>query len=237
MKRNSRRPSSHLVSFGLALILVVMILSTTASPQIQDISIWLEKTTFAPNEEINVHFTAPASFPSNAWIGLIPSNVPHGDETVNDQNDMDYEYISGRTSGVMTFKAPETAGSYDFRMNDNDNSGTEVGHVSFTVSYAVENPTLNLDKRSYVPGEEIRVSFTAPSTYPSNAWVGIIPSYVPHGDEDVNDQYDIDYEYLSGRTSGIIIFTAPTTPGSYDVRMHNKDGGGREVSSISFMVR
>ena len=105
MKRISRRLSSHLVSFGLALIFVGMVFSTTASPQIQDISLWLEKTTFAPNEEINVHFTAPASFPSNAWIGLIPSNIPHGDETVNDQNDIAYEYISGRTSGVMTFSS------------------------------------------------------------------------------------------------------------------------------------
>ena len=133
MKRNSRRPSSHLVSFGLVLILVIMILSTTASPQIQDISIWLEKTTFAPNEEINVHFTAPASFPSNAWIGLIPSNVPHGDEDVNDQYDIDYEYLSGRTSGIIIFTAPTTPGSYDVRMHNKDGGGREVSSISFIV--------------------------------------------------------------------------------------------------------
>lgn len=237
MKGKSVRFTSYLVSFGVVLIFVGMVFSTTAAPQIQDISIWIEKTTFAPNEEVKVHFTAPVSFPSNAWIGLIPSNIPHGDETVNDQNDLDYEYINGRTSGVMIFTAPETSGSYDFRMNDRDGGGSEVGHVTFIVSYEVENPSLNLDKRSYIPGEEIRVSFTAPSTYPSNAWAGIIPSGVPHGDEDVNDQHDIAYEYLKERTSGVITFTAPTTPGSYDIRMHNKDGGGREVSSISFMVR
>ena len=106
MKGKSRRVTSHLVSFGFVLIFIGMVFLTIAVPQIENISIWLEKTTFAPNEEIKLHFTAPASFPNNAWIGLIPSNVPHGDETVNDQNDIDYEYISGRTSGTMIFKAP-----------------------------------------------------------------------------------------------------------------------------------
>lgn len=39
-----------------------------------------------------------------------------------------------RWGGVLTFRAPEQAGSYDFRMHDTDNGGREVAYVTFTVS-------------------------------------------------------------------------------------------------------
>lgn len=97
-------------------------------------------------------------------------------------------------------------------------------------------PSLIIDKFLYAPGEIITVTFTALSTYESNAWIGIIPSHVPHGDEAQNDQYDITYQYINGLTSGTMRFSAPTVPGSYDMRMHDTDSGGVEVTSVSFVV-
>ncbi|MBN1572372.1 MAG: hypothetical protein JW984_04165 [Deltaproteobacteria bacterium] len=97
-------------------------------------------------------------------------------------------------------------------------------------------PSLVLNKYSYSPGETITVTFTAPVGYQSNAWIGIIPSHVPHGDEATNDQYDLTYQYLNGMTSGTMVFSAPGVPGSYDLRMHDTDSGGKEVSSVSFVV-
>jgi hypothetical protein len=97
--------------------------------------------------------------------------------------------------------------------------------------------TLSLNQRVFTPGEEIRVAFTAPASYASDAWVGILPASVPHGDEAVNDQHDITYQYLSQRTSGVLVFQAPAQVGLWDLRMHDTDASGREVASVTFEVR
>ncbi len=213
----------------------VFVLPTMA--QMRDISMWLEKTSFSPGERIVLHFKAPASFPTSAWIGIIPSNIPHGSEATNDQHDIEYKYLKGMTSGTLYFTAPRKAGTYDFRMHDRDDNGSEVGSMPFkVVSPTGGGVSLSIDKRSYRPGEQIKVTFTAPATYSSNAWIGIIPSNIPHGSEATNDQHDVAYQYLKGMTSGTLYFTAPGNPGSYDMRMHDSDSNGTEVSSVSFNV-
>jgi hypothetical protein len=67
-------------------------------------------------------------------VGIIPSEVPHGSESVNDRNDLTYQYLRGRTGGVLTFRAPPAPGNYDFRMNDSDNGGRELASVPFKVA-------------------------------------------------------------------------------------------------------
>ena len=51
----------------------------------------LPKTTFAPNEEIQLDFTASALLPKNTWVGLIPENVGHGSTARNDQHDTSFQ--------------------------------------------------------------------------------------------------------------------------------------------------
>ena len=196
----------------------------------------LDKTTFAPNEQFQVYITVPSWYPAAAWVGIIPSDVPHGDETVNDANDIDYQYLDVGAREVMTFTAPMEPGSYDLRLNDS--AGLETASVTFLVAVPAGDvePGLRLDKTTFAPGEEILVHFTAPSWYPLQAWIGLIPSDVPHGDGTVNDEYDIDYRYLEGQTSGVMTFTAPEEPGSYDLRMNDNDQDGKEVASITFTV-
>lgn len=108
-----------------------MLLST--SVDLSDVQLQLNKTTFAPSEEIIVSFVASSTFASNAWIGVIPSSVAHGSETLNDQHDLSFQYINGRKSGNMVFNAPIKEGSYDLRMHDTDFNGNEVYAVSFEV--------------------------------------------------------------------------------------------------------
>ncbi len=198
-------------------------------------SLRLDKTTFAPGEQIQVHFTAPSSFPSDAWVGIIPSEVAHGSEAENDQYDLDYQYLEGLTSGMLIFVAPDTLGSYDFRMHDTDDEGREVASLTFTVVAGEEKVSLQLDKTTFAPGEEIRVYFTALSSFPDSAWVGVIPSDVPHGDWQSEYTY-MSYQYLEGLTSGELTLVAPDTPGSYDMRMYDADPG-KEVASVTFQVK
>ncbi len=93
---------------------------------------------------------------------------------------------------------------------------------------------MDLDKPVYAPGEAMTLRWNAP-VYPNSAWIGIIPSSIPHGSESVNDQHDVTYQYLGGKTSGTFAFSAPAA-GNWDLRMNDRDDGGKEVASVSFKV-
>lgn len=97
-------------------------------------------------------------------------------------------------------------------------------------------PTLMLAKTTVGPGDAIVVEYKTPPGYKENAWVGIIPSEIEHGNETRNDRHDISYKYLKGSTSGTLSFTVPKKPGKYDFRMHDTDNDGMEVASVSFLV-
>ncbi len=211
-------------------------------PTAQGASLRLQKTSFAPGEEIRVQFTASADFPRDAWVGLIPSYFPHGSEAENDKHELTYQYLEKRSSGVLVFTAPRP-GNFDLRMNDTDSNGREVASVSLTVGCApvpaaAAGASLRLEKSNFAPGEEIRVHFTAPASYHETAWVGILPCEIPHGSETTNDQHELTYQYLQKRTSGILVFKAPSGSDTYvyDFRMHDTDTDGREVASVSFTI-
>jgi len=123
MKRSIKLVS---LVFILSMLLVVAACSGGASMK-------ADKTTVAPGGSITVQWTAPGSFEKNAWIGIIPSAISHGSEATNDQHDLTYKYLSKKTSGSFTFKAPKKRGSYDFRMHDTDSNGKEVASITFEV--------------------------------------------------------------------------------------------------------
>ena len=72
-----------------------------------------EVTTAAPGETIAVHFEAPAVLGSKAWIGVIPSNIPHGSENENDRHDVSYQYLRGQTSGTLKFASTVSVAVFD----------------------------------------------------------------------------------------------------------------------------
>lgn len=96
----------------------------------------LDKATYKPGEEIVVDFTAPAIFDYNSWLGIVPSEVEHGSTSTNDAHDVTYDYVYGRLNGTVKFVAPDSAGSYDVRLNNGTwlGDGKEHCHVTFTVA-------------------------------------------------------------------------------------------------------
>ena len=202
----------------------------------------ISKTEYVSGEEIKLTFETEGDFDKNAWIGIIPADIPRGDESRNDQHDISYQYLRDKKSGDLVFKAPEQPGTYDFRMHTSDQNGKEVTTLTFTVKEeGVEEETgdasLEINKRIYKPGEEIVITFKAPDSWPKNAWIGIIPSDAPHGVEKENDKVDLAYVYLNKKTSGEVTLKAPKNAGSYDIRMHDTDNDGKEVEHVTFKVK
>ena len=120
-----------------------------------------------------------------------------------------------------------------------DESSTEIPDENIKgggISKPADGSYLSLADDVFSPGEEIVVFCYNDESFDSTAWIGLIPSEIPHGSESENDMHDLDYEYLSGE-SGEYTFTAPDKSGDYDFRLHDSDGGGKEVDSISFTVR
>jgi len=236
MKKICNKRIFTVVCFFILMVLLPLIAGAVSYEQGADLAI--DKSYYAPGESINVSFTASGNWARDAWIGIIPSTVTHGSESVNDQHDITYQYIEKRANGVMVFKAPGP-GQWDFRMHDTDGNGREVAYISFTVSTSAPSSAdanLILEKTVFAPRESIRVSFTASGNWARDAWIGIIPSTVTHGSESTNDQHDITYQYIEKRTSGVMEFKAPG-PGQWDFRMHDTDGNGREVGYVSFTVQ
>jgi len=96
-------------------------------------SLGLEKSTFATGEDIRVGYSAGYDFKDDAWIGVVPSDVPHGDEVENDDYDISGMILEGSLSGTLTLKAPERPGEYDIRMFTSDQGGVEAAHLSIVV--------------------------------------------------------------------------------------------------------
>jgi len=119
------------LSFLLSVLFFGMIFLSSCG----DTELKLDKKTYAPEETIKITFTADPNWDDNAWIGIIPSDVAHGKESVNDENDIYYEYINKKTSGTFEFSAPSEPGKYDIRMHDSDDGskGVEIASVSFEV--------------------------------------------------------------------------------------------------------
>ncbi|WP_291724671.1 hypothetical protein [Bernardetia sp.] len=94
----------------------------------------LDKTSVKVNEALKVSFTVDKKLTGNPWIGIIPSEIEHGDEGKNDAHDVSYKYFDNQESGTLDFTAPTKAGKYDFRMHTTDSKGVEIVSISFEVT-------------------------------------------------------------------------------------------------------
>jgi hypothetical protein len=189
-----------------------------------------------PGEEMVVNFTAESGLGNSAWIGIIPSNVEHGNEEKNDEFDIAYQYTGDRTSGSLSFIAPADTGSYDFRMNSSDGNGFEVSSVTFQVKGTPNTQSeIILDKKSYAKGEQMVIRFRAPVSWNENAWIGMVPASTKHGKANDADAVDVGYEYLKKRSKGSWKFSAPSESGKYSVRLFDAEDG-KEAASVDFTV-
>lgn len=200
----------------------------------------LAKTDLGSHEEFKVTFTASYTY-ERPWVGLIPSDVPHGSGAENDKHDVAYWYLDGKVKGELTFRAPGRPGSYDLRLNESS-AGKEVASVTFKVSASPDDasiePSLNATKKTLLSHQMVEGLFNAPIVYDYNAWIAVVPSSVQHGTSAENDKHDLGYDTLRGRTGGTFSLRVPGKPGSYDLRLHDgQRADSKEVASITITVK
>jgi len=153
---------------------------------------------------------------TSPWIGIVPSDVAHGDESENDKHDLNFIYIN-TNNGKLSFKAPLEEGLFDIRLHDTDFNGKELAFVSFEVKKTVELvPELTTNKHKYISGEEIRVAFKNAPAKTKRDWIGIYR-------ENSEEKDYLYWQYLNGLTDGEISFTVPKEIGTYEIRMFNDD--------------
>ncbi|NQU99949.1 MAG: hypothetical protein HQ538_04375 [Parcubacteria group bacterium] len=216
---------------------------TTTTDEVEEVEeeteITVDKVSYDAGQDIVVTYDIVEDLDENSWIGIIPSATVHNSEDEADAVDTDYEYLEGSKSGTKTLSAPLTAGSYDARIYSSDQTDAEeLGYVSFVVVSVDNNKvTLELDEEEYSAGDAITVTYSGASNLSNRAWLGVIPSTVEHGSEDVNDANDVSYAYIEGGTDGTATLYAPSDAGSYDIRLNESDdSSAKELAYVAFTV-
>jgi len=197
-------------------------------------SLQTTKQYFAPGESIDVAFSAPEDLPDDAWIGVIPGEVPHGDADLAERNRISAQSLGGQHAGNLQFAAPGTPGKYSLRMYDTADDGIEIATLSFQVvvmenqpapgpqqkppiqptmrAPAVSGPQLRPDRDRYLAGEAISLRFSGLLRPALTDRVALFLVGSDNGSP-------VESKYLGQKSEGELQFTAPTLPGRYEFRL------------------
>ena len=176
----------------------------------------------------------------DAWVGIYPAStgdLDHGDRWSWLRDiDVNNATLPGQSAGNWSIRVFKDGG---YKLQNRVDFEIHSPHQQPSASTLSEgtvagNATITTAKSTYTIDEGIDFSFTAPKL-PNDAWIGIVPVAIPHGDEAVNDSHDISYAHLGGSTKGEITLPNPGL-GTWTLRLHDTDNNGRELTHVVFEV-
>ena len=176
----------------------------------------------------------------DAWVGIYPASTgdsDHGDRWSWLRDiDVNNATLPGQPAGNWSIRVFKDGGYKLQHRVDFEISTSHQQTATPTSSKGIVggNATITTAKSTYTIDEGIDFSFTAPKL-PNDAWIGIVPVAIPHGDEAVNDSHDISYAHLGGSTKGEITLPNPGL-GTWTLRLHDTDNNGRELTHVVFEV-
>jgi len=222
-------------------------------------SLLLRKFSYAPGETIHLTYVAPPGLPEDAWIGIVPSDIPHGDEVRNDRHDLAYQYLEGRTSASLQFEAPQEPGDYDLRMNDTDSHGQEMASITFHV--AIKPAQTGQAPAAPQATQPAPTAQPVQSEQPSPSVSANGPQLLPDRDRYVtgeaitlhfsglqqpsltdrialflvgsDNSSPVEAKYLGQKAQGDLHFTAPALPGNYEFRLFLANNNTEPVTTSS----
>ena len=168
------------------------------------------------------------------WVALYAAGAPNGSyQQWYYLNGQQSPPASGLTVANIVFTAPAGNGTYEVRLFA-DGGFTLLSQTSFTVSNAA--PQISRDLPSVAPGTIITASV---ANGPGNAtdWIALAPVGAAFGGY-------VDWRYLNGQqtppgagsNSATVPFTAPNTPGTYELRFYANNSATLLAASSSFTV-
>ena len=198
-------------------------------------SLTLDKAEYAPGAQITVTYADMFGHPQD-YVATVPAGAPYSSY-------MEYRYTEGARAGTVVLTAPVAPGPYEIRAFFMEDEAILRAAVPFTVTgvaaSAAATATVTapspdaraavvLDKPAYAPGEPIRVTYSD--------MFGHSQDYVATAPAGSSNATYLEYRYTEGARSGTAMLTAPTTPGSYEVRAFFMEDEAILRASATFIV-
>jgi hypothetical protein len=94
---------------------------------------------------------------------------------------------------------------------------------------------LHLPVNTVAPKTTLPLKWSATGNIPDTAWISLVPGNTPHKDIRGNDRRTLSLQRIGPVRSGTMQFTAPDSPGVYELRF-NDPTSGRELAKVAFKV-
>lgn len=192
----------------------------------------------------------------NAIAFLLPKHIAHGDyqtawENADSILNIEDFNADGLYGADTSFAMPADFWNYEIRVFDDRQAENQI-ELAFVPLAAEDNvkigelirldaatslkiTELTLSTTEYKVGDNIEITGQLDAEgFGNEAWIGVVPSGVSHGDDEQNDTYDTDYDYLDLLENGKFTLAIPETAGNYDLRICD---GTVEVAYMTFVVR
>ena len=185
---------------------------------------------------LKIYVDIKGEIPDDAWITLVPSDVPHTEKD-SDANNGDWARLNTVENGEIVLKAPNDIGNYDIRVFDSDysDSAKEVACLPIILEYAPDlEVNISVDGITVKAGADLDIKTDIKGYIPSDAWITFVPSDIPHTEKD-GDDHNGDYMRLKDIENGVATIKTPSKLGKYDIRVYNGDDE-RLASEIAYLT-
>ncbi len=181
-----------------------------------------------PGGQVHVSWGSPTGANiQNDWIALYRVGAANSTYSM-------WKYTTG-VSGTMTLLAPQTAGTYELRYLKNNGYTSVAKSAQFvvgngtTVTPSPSNYTVQVAKSSVIPGGQIDISWTSPST------ANIVKDWIALYEVGAMNATYGPWHYTSG-SSGTMVLSAPQKAGSYEVRYLKNNTFTSVAKSAQFRI-
>lgn len=160
------------------------------------------------SELFDVAFNAPVCFDRNAWIGILPVDLPRHAGRVELTGPERFDYLDRRTEAAVRLRAPTQEGVYSIRMYDRP-EGREVVNAHFSVRGDAEEPPDEAEREAPIvpraaPGISAEARALRPSSPVPEPWRPYVGAwFVDYRDREAGDgrMYVV---VTPGRVDGIV---------------------------------
>lgn len=196
-------------------------------------AIKLSKPVYRAGEKMTISIT----FPKNRCydsprlaVNTIPQAAPGGAEIA--PTNLHWVYVGDKPIEIT---APSMPGTYGVALYDRNSSSYQIDATEFSVVVEPAPGAIQIERNRYVVGAPIPVKINLPPDryYDSPAiWLFAVASEVPGGA--IAGERDLQKQYVNTKEGNI--FTAPETPGRYELRLHDRNNRYYILDRASFEV-